>query len=255
VVHAAWVVEGTRVPMTPKKKMMSDSTMAAKNHDRKTRTFSPRPAADTPSGQTVSVQRMRYSCKRYAARRLTRAAVLVEHGVLECGGVPDVPVVDAHQQQREGSVQQVVRLVAVLDEPLLAAEAVVVGEPELQSETRQALTTRVLWVPLARTCAQKRRVCVATHLRAHEDEVLVEGVQHESRHAAVVPPAMDQQQALQEPEAADGIVGRVGGLHALRAGDAHAHVRGADHVDVVGAVACSRPDKKKTAGEMAGHAG
>lgn len=45
VVQAACVVDGTRVPSMPKKKMISDSTIAAKNHEMKTRTFRPRPAS------------------------------------------------------------------------------------------------------------------------------------------------------------------------------------------------------------------
>jgi len=46
-----------------------------------------------------------------------------------------------------------------------------------------------------------------------------------------------EQEPAQKVEAADGVVGRVGRLHALGARNAHANVRGADHVDVVGAVA------------------
>ena len=64
------------------------------------------------------------------------------------------------------------------------------------------------------------------------EEVLDQAPQAEVRHVAV-----HEEQAHEEPELRDDVVGGVGCLAALLARDAHAHVRGLDHRHVVRAVA------------------
>mmetsp|Transcript_67430 Transcript_67430/g.201429 ORF Transcript_67430/g.201429 Transcript_67430/m.201429 type:complete len:351 (-) Transcript_67430:761-1813(-) len=72
--------------------------------------------------------------------------------------------------------------------------------------------------------------------RHDEAHVGVEDVVREDRHPTVGLPAVDEEQAAEEAELADGEVGVVDGLHPLLADDAHADLARLDHGDVVGAV-------------------
>jgi len=68
------------------------------------------------------------------------------------------------------------------------------------------------------------------------DDVLVEEVADGLCHSPVRPAAMDEDEALQEPELADGVVGRHGRLATLDARNADTDVGLLDHGHVVGAV-------------------
>mmetsp|Transcript_44935 Transcript_44935/g.101055 ORF Transcript_44935/g.101055 Transcript_44935/m.101055 type:complete len:202 (+) Transcript_44935:609-1214(+) len=79
-------------------------------------------------------------------------------------------------------------------------------------------------------------------LGQHHDHVLVERVVHKDGNAAVAPTTVHQQQALQESELRNAIVGDIEGLQTLQPLNANAHVGALDHVTVIRAVADGQRD-------------